>query len=669
MSARPLVSVLAGLALFVGSLPLPGFAPEVLAAPARARPQAAAHAHPLDPLGREEVLTAAQLVRAHPDFPEGALFPVLSLEEPPKEEVLAYEPGTPFRREALAVVLDRKANRTFEARVDLRARKVLSWKELPGVQPLVLIEEYETVPKIVKADPRWQDAMRRRGITDFDRVQVDTWAAGHLVPQEAQRVRVLRAISYLKDGAMNFYGRPIEGVITLVDMNSRKVMEVVDTGVVPIAATTQEFDRKSLAPLRKDLKPLSITQPKGVSFEVRGHEVRWQKWRLRFALHPREGLVLYTVGYEDQGQPRPILYRASISEMVVPYGDTDGNWAWRNAFDAGEYGVGRLAAPLERNRDAPPNAVYFDAVFSDDFGKPYVMKDVVALYEQDAGLLWKHYDIYSQKNETRRGRQLVLSSVAAIGNYDYGFSWILHQDGTLEVRNELTGIMLPKGVAARSMGAGHEEAGSSGHLVAPNIVAPHHQHFFSYRLDFDVDGTRNSVLESNTEALPAGEGNPFLNGMRMTETPLRTEAEAQRDMSMAHARKWLVVNPGRRNALGGHPGYLLVPAENTVPYAHPESGVRKRAGFLNHHFWATRYRAEEQHAAGLYPNQGRVGEGLATWAADGEGLENEDVVVWYTLGTTHIPRPEEWPVMPAARVGFKLLPAGFFTRNPALDVP
>lgn len=179
----------------------------------------------------------------------------------------------------------------------------------------------------MKADVRWQEAMRRRGITDFHKVQVDTWAAGHLVPREAQGVRVLRAISYFKDGAMNFYGRPIEGVLALVNMSSQRVMEVLDTGVVPVAPTTQDFDRKSLAPLRRDVAPLRITQPRGASFHVRGHEVRWQKWRFRFALHPREGLVLYTVGYEDEGRVRSILYRASISEMVVPYGDTDGNWA------------------------------------------------------------------------------------------------------------------------------------------------------------------------------------------------------------------------------------------------------------------------------------------------------------------------------------------------------
>jgi primary-amine oxidase len=93
---------------------------------------------------------------------------------------------------------------------------------------------------------------------------------------------------------------------------------------------------------------------------------------------------------------------------------------------------------------------------------------------------------------------------------------------------------------------------------------------------------------------------------------------------------------------------------------------------MRHHFWATRYRPEELYAAGDYPNQspGREpGDGLPRYAADDEPLLATDLVVWYTMIVTHVPRPEEWPVMPVSRHGFRLLPAGFFAANPALDVP
>jgi primary-amine oxidase len=613
--------------------------------------------HPLDPLTREEIVAAAAAIGGAKEFPRNGKFATLVLKEPAKRDVLAWTAGSPMRREAFATILDRPHNRTFEAVVDLTSAKVTSWTEVKGVQPAVLDSEYDVFAKVVKDDPRWQAAMKKRGITDFDKVQVDNWAVGEVAPR-FRHTRLLRAVSYLKEDQTNFYGRPIEGVIALVDMNAEKVVELVDTGVRPLPPPSQEFDMKSTG-TRAAPAPLVITQPAGAGFTMQGHEVRWQKWRFRYTMHPREGLVLQQVGYEDEGRVRPILYRAALSEMAVPYGDTERNWRWRSAFDIGEYGMGRLASSIEPNTDAPPNATLLDATFAGDDGKPYVLSKAIGIYERDGGMLWKHYESYSKTNESRRARELVVFFIATIGNYDYAVNWIFHQDGVLEVDAALTGIMLPKGVASAA----------DGHVVAKNVAAPHHQHFFNFRLDFDVDGPNNAVHEMNTTAAPAGPDNPFLNGMVMKETMLSTERAAERDMNMATARTWMVANPSATNALGGHTSYILVPGGNAVPYVGVTSEVRRRAGFINHPFWTTKYHDGEMYAGGMYPNQSLGGGGLGAWAANDEPIANQDVVVWYTMGITHIPRPEEWPVMPVTHIGFKMIPAGFFTRNPALDVP
>ena len=619
--------------------------------------------HPLDSLTAGEIEVASTLLTAAPQFPAAAKFATIVLKEPPKNEVLAHAPGADVARHAFAVILDRQGNRTFEAVVDVKARRIISWAQVKGVQPGVMESEYDVMVRAVKSDPRWQAAMKKRGLDDLDMVQVDNWATGQVPPQFQSR-RLLRAVSYLKDaGSNNFYGRPIEGVVALVDMNAERVVELIDTGVVPLPPPSQGLDEKSTG-VREAPKPLTITQPNGASFTIAGQEIRWQKWRFRYTMHPREGLVLQTVGYEDGGRVRAILYRASLSEMAVPYGDPDKNWRWRSAFDVGEYGMGRLASSIEPNTDAPPNATLIDATFAGDDGKPYVLPKAVGIYERDGGMLWKHYEGYSRTNESRRARQLVIFFIATIGNYDYAINWIFHQDGVLEMDGALSGIMLPKGVS-------HAKGGlhGSGHLVAANVAAPHHQHFFNFRLDFDVDGPQNSVLEMNTSALPAGPNNPALNGMVMKETVFAREAAAQRHMSMAAARTWAVVNPSEQNALGSNTSYILVPGVNSFPYVGPASQVRRRAGFVNRHFWATRYHADELYAAGAYPNQSLGGAGLPAWTANNEPLANQDVVVWYTMGVTHIPRPEEWPVMPVTHVGFKVIPGGFFSRNPALDVP
>jgi primary-amine oxidase len=622
--------------------------------------------HPLDPLTRAEIEAAARVLAAAPQFPEAAQFATIVLKEPPKSDVLSYAPGTPIARQAFAVILDRKRNRTFEAVVDVKAPRVVSWTEVKGVQPAVLDAEYDVLVRIVKNDERWKAAMRKRGINDFDKVQIDNWAVGQVAPQY-QKQRLLRALSYFKGESTNFYGRPIEGVVLLVDMNTEKVVEFIDNGLVPLPPPSQELDEKSTG-VRAAPKALTITQPQGASFTINGQEIRWQKWRFRYVMHPREGLVLQTVGYEDGGRVRPILYRAALSEMAVPYGDTDQNWRWRSAFDVGEYGMGRLASSIEPDRDAPPNATLIDVTYAGDEGKPYVLRKAVGIYERDGGMLWKHYESYSKTNESRRARELVVFFIATIGNYDYAINWIFHQDGVLELDGALTGIMLPKGVSDTKAG-GHGAGVKSGHLVAANVAAPHHQHFFNFRLDFDVDGPNNAVHEMNTRAVPPGPGNPNLNGMVMEDTVLATETAATRQMNMSSARTWAIVNPSAQNALGSHTSYILVPGVNSTPYVAPASQVRQRAGFINHHFWATRYNADEMYAAGAYPNQSLGGGGLPKWVANNEPLSNQDVVVWYTMGITHIPRPEEWPVMPVTHVGFKLIPGGFFSRNPALDVP
>lgn len=640
-----------------------------LALPSGSTPAFAAQAkHPLDPLDASEITATVKLLQTVPNFPRTALFSTVQLNEPPKNEVLNFKAGTAFRREVFAIILDREANKTYEALVDLRAGKIVSWKEIAGVQPLVFYGEYETLQQIVKADVRWQAAMRRRGIDDFEKVAVDGWAVG---PVDSRYTgRLLRGLSYFKGNSANYYARPIEGVVAIVNMNTQKVVDLSDTGVVPLAPRGQDFDEKSVGKLREKPKPLLITQPEGVSYQMSGQEIRWQKWRFRYTMHPREGLVLHTVSYDDEGRIRPILYRASLSEMVVPYGDPDVNWRWRAAFDVGEYSVGRLASPLEPKLDAPENAQLVDATFADDFGKPYKLERAVGIYERDGGILWKHFDTLAGKNETRRARELVLVFVATIGNYDYAVNYVFKQDATLEVDLALTGIMLAKGVKEKRADENHAaNSHTAGHLVAENIVAPHHQHFFNFRLDFDVDGTRNSVTEMNTSAMPAGADNPNLNGFLMRESMFKTESEAARNMDMLAARVWTVTNFAAKNSLGHHTSYILVPGANSLPYLAPESPVRKRAQFINKHFWATRYDAQELYAAGVYPNQSKGGDGLPQFIADNEPIENQDVVVWYTLGITHIPRPEEWAVMPVTHVGFKIIPGGFFSRNPALDVP
>ena len=170
--------ILALAGLIALSLPVPVLAQAPQTKPVVTRTATAAPAHPLDPLTADELGAVVRIVRTHPDVPSTALFPEIVLNEPPKAEVLAFKPGTPFRREAAVVVFDRPAGRTLAGVVDLRKQVVAKLTLLPGAQPAITFDELDRVPDLVRAHPAWQDAMRKRGLTDFKAIHVDPWAPG-----------------------------------------------------------------------------------------------------------------------------------------------------------------------------------------------------------------------------------------------------------------------------------------------------------------------------------------------------------------------------------------------------------------------------------------------------------------------------------------------------------
>lgn len=610
--------------------------------------------HPLAPLTTGEIRLAAKIFRESGRMPGGARFSILSLREPPKDAVLS---GRAVPRQAFAVVYDYQKNQTFEGIADLGSRRLDAWREVRGAQPAMTGEDSVRADQILRADPRFRTAMVERGIRDLEDVLVVAWSAGYFGLPGTEQDRIVRAVCYYGGAGENFYAHPIEGVSAHVDVSRRRILDFTDIDRnAPVSRQNFELSSMAGGALRASPAPLHITQPAGPGFRIENGEVSWQKWRFRYALDPREGLVLYTVGFEDGGRVRSILYRASLSEMVVPYGDPTAAWFFRNSFDAGELGLGSNASRLRPGADCPENCTVLDAVVAGEDGAPQTIRGAVALYERDSGIAWKHGE------NTRRARDLVIGYLTQVGNYEYGFDWIFHQDGTLECRVALTGIMAVKGVADGAHDA-------YAHAVAKNIVAPHHQHFFTFRLDFDVDGTANRVVEMNSQPAPAGPQNPYGNAFTMRETPLADERDAQRNLNLQTSRRWAVVNPSVTNALGEPTGYALLPGENSVAYAQPDAWIRKRAGFLNSHLWVTPYSGEERYAGGDYPNQSHGGDGLVKWTASNRSLDNRDVVVWYTTGITHIPRPEDWPVMPVQYIGFELVPWGFFAQNPVMDLP
>jgi primary-amine oxidase len=619
------------------------------------------HEHPLDMLSADEVERAVGILKEAKSLGDDHRFVAVYLQEPPKDLMRNYKRGDEIEREAYLVVLDRGTGKTFEAVVSLSSGTVTSWTHVAEVQPAIMLDEFEEVEVGAKQSAEFGEALAKRGITDLDLVCVEPWSAGYYGDDDQGR-RLMRALVYVKKSAddVNPYAHPVDNLVVIFDLNHGEVVRIEDTGVVQVPQAAGHYRPDAVGSMRTSVKPLDISQPDGPSFQLQGHQVTWEKWSFHVGFTPREGVVLNQVAFRDGDELRPVLYRASLSEMVVPYGDPSSVQYRKNAFDAGEYNIGALANSLELGCDCLGEIRYFDVVMNDSRGNPVTLQNAICLHEEDAGLLWKHTDFRTGHVEVRRSRRLVISFIATVANYEYAFYWNLYQDGNIEFLVKATGIVstgaLPRGEKSRYGQILNNEG----------LYAPIHQHIFNIRLDMDVDGNANSVYEVNTEV---PEDNPTGSAFYPVETLLRTEQEAIRLADSTTQRYWKIVNHSRRNAVGDPTAYRLHPSDAVTLFARPHSSVAQRAAFAQKTLWVTPYSQEERHAAGEYPNQSRGGSGLPTWTAADRDIVDEDIVVWYTFGAHHVVRPEDWPVMPVQVFGFMLQPYGFFDENPTLDVP
>lgn len=630
--------------------------------------------HPLEPLAPEEITAAASILKQHPEYSAGFRFVCIELKEPAKESVWAFEEsGAGWQREAFLLIRDRVGQKTYEAVVDLTASELVSLTAVAGSQPPMTEEEFLFCEELIRNHAQVQEALAKRGVSDYSRVVVDKWAAGYTMDaDDPDARRISRPIMFVEDlDDANGYAKPVENLIVTVNLDTREIVDVYDGPVVALPEKKGNYDAERITDpknspwferVRDPMKPIEITQPQGPSFTMDGHGIEWANWKLRIGFTPREGLVLHNITYSDRGHERPVLYRASLAEMYVPYGDPgDTHWN-KNVFDEGEYGMGVMANSLVLGCDCLGEITYLDAYVCTQDGDPAKIENAVCIHEEDSGIGWKHTDFRTGVGEVRRNRRLVISVFTTVGNYDYGFYWYLYLDGSIEFEAKLTGIL--------STGAFEGEDPKYGSVLAPGLYGPNHQHFFAMRLDMNVDGPKNNLYELNAVVAPEEE-NVWGNAWYESRTQLVSESQAQRTADPLRGRTWVVSSAERTNPVTGKATGFKLELGGTLaqPLAQPGSQQYARGGFARKHLWATAFDERERYAAGEYVPQNPGGDGLPRYAAADRSLEAADLVVWPILCAHHVPRIEDWPVMPVATVGFHLKPSGFFDGNPMLDYP
>jgi primary-amine oxidase len=627
---------------------------------------ALAVAHPLDPLTADEIRVAAQVARADGRF-ASARFASMLLNEPAKADVTAWQPGTTLPRQARLVVLTPAS--VFELVIDLTARRLVSATERKGVEPSVMMSEFEAA-KIVLTHPEFRAALAKRGVTDPEKVFCSPFTAGYFAIPEHAGKRIVKVGCYdLRRTTTNIWGWPIERLYAVVDLRERKVLSVADAGVVPIADLEQNFTEAAAGPLRAARKPTVMAQPQGANAVINGNEIAWGNWRFHARVDGRVGTVISVARWQDGARLRSVLYQGYVSEMFVPYMDTDYGWYSRTYFDTGEYGAGTMATPLKPGIDCPATAAFLPTTFGDDKGEPITTPNALCIFERGTGdPIWRHAEPLNQTYEGRANVELVVRMAAAVGNYDYLFDWVFNDAAEIEARIGATGIDGLKGVATRRMGDATAATDTRyGTLVAPNLVAVNHDHYFNFRLDLDVDGSGNSFNQDiyRPVTLPADSPRRSI----YVVEPRIASSEKAAELDTGHEpSKFRVMNESQTNEVGNAVSYEVLVANHAKLLLDPDDWPAKRAGFLQHDLWVTPYVPSERYAGGEYMFQSTGSDGLAVWTASDRPIRNQDIVVWVNIGMHHLTRAEDLPVMPTIWHSFKLRPHNFFNRNPAIDL-
>ncbi|CAN6180411.1 unnamed protein product [Urochloa humidicola] len=636
--------------------------------------------HPLDPLSSGELTAVRAAVLASPLISHRPIsFHYVGLDEPDKADVLSHVSSTRRR----ASVIARAGGESHELRVDVTdtsAPSIVSHAIHHGAGfPRFTAEEQAAAGALRRTYPPFLESLRRRGLNVSD-VGCGVFSMGWFGGSTKARLTKMQCF-VSSPATANYYARPLEGVTLVVDLDRMAIVGYRDRVVLPVPkaeGTDYRADKVGPPFTGPAAAPGVVVQPEGSGVHIDGRIVRWANWEFHVGFDTRAGTVISLASIHDAeaGQRRQVLYRGFVSEVFVPYMDPEEEWYFHTFMDAGEYGLGVSMFPLQPGSDCPANAAYMDGYYADGDGKPVQAKNVVCVFERYAGdVAWRHTDVVvpGGLTEVRPDVTLVVRSVATVGNYDYTLDWEFKTMGSIKCVASLSGILEMKATSYTHVDQIKEED-THGTLLAANTIGVYHDHFITYHLDLDVDGTKNSFVK-NTITTKRNTGNPATGG---ADTPRRsywtvhrevaeTEADGQVNVNGAPPADLLFINPNKRTKVGNDVGYRLIPAGATaVSLLSDDDYPQRRASYTKKQVWVTPYNKSEKWVSGLYAEQSTGDDNLAVWSARNRKIKDEDIVLWYTIGLHHLPCQEDFPVMPTLSGALELRPFNFFERNPLI---
>jgi primary-amine oxidase len=643
--------------------------------------------YPLSTLTNDELLLSVAVVRSCPVCKKDSIFDRVQLIPPTKSFVMAWSPGDPLKRMSYVCIYNAGTDSYYEFKITLGStvsNSPYTTSVIPGARPAwTNVDNGKVVAALLK-NPAYKTALSKRGITqaqiDVGQVNPNTLLDGRMdgvvslidmpnlegVPRPRSWYVPTCFFPTPPDANTpygNFYVYPLPGLLAWVDANGKpnpSLLLLNDEEVSPIISEPDLMNinyppNPYASGYRLTQKPINMSMPQGPSWTYQNGWIMWENWKMFVSFDQNIGVILNMLQYKDPKLGwRMIAYQINVQEAITAYGNDEYGGRNENFLDFGEYQYRLYASNLDPSVDGVPYMNTYPVSFIDDTGSLITYPNAIGIYERPScRSSWRHYDYATATVQGRAGRELVIETATTVGNYDYNVKFVFNLSGGFDFQVEASGM--------DEMIAGTEEKRSFTFLHK-NILSSNHQHFFSLKVDWNVDGEQNRVYENNTVAVPSLSDGAWIN----QETLFNTSGDSARSINPLSGRTWSVVNKGKTDSLGHNPAYTIKVNTGNTRLANQNNRISKRTlQFTKNNIYVTRFKEDQPYFMGKFPVEKGVCEGVVN--QDAENIVDKRIVMWVTNGFNHVPSSENWPILLTEQLSVSFEPDNFFIQNPAMN--
>jgi len=438
--------------------------------------------------------------------------------------------------------------------------------------------------------------------------------------------------------------------------------------------------------LNSNIPVPQVKEPAGHRYVVEDNYVEYLGWSFFMGHDALTGLKVYDLRYMGER----IAYEVGIAEAAAIYSGINDLIQATTVYQDSAWGMGTCAAQMVLGIDCPSTGTLLDLTFLEDSGTPITLKNVICVYEMDEQVpLRKHWFTDYEGGYASYGglprSSLVVRMTLPVYNYDYIIDYVLYPNGAFEVRMVTSGYLQSSFTSPKLTS---EEA-----MFSPKIMeftaGTLHDHIFSVKLDLDILGKNNKLNKKEIVAVSATPQD--INGVAYSKLSnfavaddFKTKKIVSSDITteggftiVPSNPSFYTVNSAEKNKWG-HPRGYKVAINGIVQNLVGDTKSNKAISYSKYTLVATRHHDNEPSIASHYDQADTTGTVQlsgkplvdAEQLINGESIDNQDLVIWASVGLHHIPHAEDIPVTHTVANGraISIIPMNMFDYDDSMDL-